>query len=95
MSSGGGLRPSVVSVKSYTPGDRSPVAALARRPDLWPVAARFVPRRWWATWPPVPFPRAHYRHFRSETMYGDERGASGEDLITYLEWCRRQHSGGD
>jgi hypothetical protein len=70
------------------------VAALARRPDLWPTAVRvgvrLAPRRWWARWPHLPLPAADYLRFRLVTA----RGGSGDgpadpaDLVAYLEWCR-------
>ena len=68
----------------------SAAVALLRRPDLWLVATRMAPPRWWKRWPPVPFPPREYRKFRLETMYGDSKAAvEGHDLILYLEWCRR------
>lgn len=63
--------------------------AVVRRPDLWAVALRFVPPRWWLRRPPSPLPPAGYRQFRMETMYGAGGALGGEDLIAYLEWCRR------
>ncbi|MGC8511462.1 MAG: hypothetical protein ACP5P1_00270 [Acidimicrobiales bacterium] len=69
--------------------------ALLRRPDLWPELARFVPRRWWATWPPIPVPRLDYLRFRYQTMYGHSREASTGELIDYLKWCKRMTAGAD
>ncbi len=74
-------------------------AALARRPDLWltalRLARRMVPRRWWRRWPPSPLPPADYVAFRRQTMYGPAGGPlRGEDLIAYLNWCRRSYGGG-
>ena len=63
--------------------------ALVRRPRLWPAALRLVPPRWWRRWPPIPLPPAGYRRFRTETMYGQDGRLDAEDLIRYLEWCRR------
>jgi hypothetical protein len=71
--------------------------ALARRPDLWPTALRelFVLARpgWWRRWPPVPSPDPAYLRFRLHTAYGDGpttlSEAAPDDLVTYLEWCRR------
>jgi hypothetical protein len=38
----------------------------------------------------MPFPPADYMRFRTQTMYGDLGGPlEAEDLIAYLEWCRR------
>ncbi|HEX4863274.1 MAG TPA: hypothetical protein VFV02_04330 [Acidimicrobiales bacterium] len=68
----------------------SATGALLRRPDLWRVAARMAPPRWWQRWPPIPLPPNDYRKFRLETMYGDGSATlDGHDLIVYLEWCRR------
>jgi hypothetical protein len=69
------------------------VRALARvavRPRLWAPAARLVPTRWWRRHPPSPIPPGDYVRFRTQTMYGDGGArVSAEDLIAYLEWCRR------
>lgn len=71
------------------------LAALVRRPGLWPVAARvgwrMAPRGWWRRWPPSPRPDPAYVQFRLEAMYGHGPGPGlgpGE-LVGYLEWCRR------
>ncbi|HWE56155.1 MAG TPA: hypothetical protein VG435_11625 [Acidimicrobiales bacterium] len=64
------------------------VLALARRPDLWPAARRFVPTGWWRRWPPVPLPSRQYLRFRHETMYGADSRLVPDDLVRYLEWCR-------
>ncbi len=67
--------------------------ALARRPDLWPVALAeahcLLPRNWWRTWPPLPRPPAAWLGFRMETAYGDRtaRPPAG-DVVAWLEWCR-------
>jgi hypothetical protein len=66
------------------------IAAVARRPWLWPALIRLVPTRWWRRWPPLPLPPADYLRFRTQTMYGDQGGPlEPEDLIAYLQWCRR------
>lgn len=79
-------------------GTAALAAAVVRRPDLWRTAARFVPPKWWRRRPPLPLPAADYLRFRMETMYGaDSTGPGGagrtrlspEELIRYLEWCRR------
>lgn len=72
---------------------KSPTAALAgavlRRPALWPAALRMVPPRWWRRWPPLPIPSGDYVRFRMETMYGSDGRLDPEELVRYLEWCRR------
>ncbi len=75
-------------------------AALARRPGLWPTAARMarrsVPSAWWRTAPFLPVPSRDYVRFRLQTQYGggtEPSGdtaavAAGSDLVAFLEWCR-------
>jgi hypothetical protein len=63
--------------------------AAFRHPALWPVIVRLIPRGWWRRWPPRPIPTGPYTEFRLETMYGRGRGPDDDDLIRYLEWCRR------
>jgi hypothetical protein len=72
------------------------IAALARRPWLWPtavmLAGRLAPAGWWRRWPPRPWPDRAYLRFRMQTAYGDDDVdplASPGELIDYLEWCRR------
>lgn len=72
---------------------KGPTASLAgavlRRPALWPAALRMVPPRWWRRWPPLPIPSGDYVRFRMETMYGSDGRLDPEELVRYLEWCRR------
>ena len=68
--------------------------AVAVRPWLWGVAlsqaVRMAPSGWWRRWPPVPVPDPAYLRFRLQTAYGDaERGPSADDVVAYLDWCRR------
>ena len=70
------------------------VAAVVRRPRLWPVAARqwrrTVPDGWWRRRPYLPVPTAEYLRFRLLTQYGDSQArASPADVVNYLQWCRR------
>lgn len=71
-------------------------SAVARRPDLWPVAVavawRLAPRGWWHRWPPLPYPDAAYWRFRMETAYGGQEVVAPEsaDVVTYLQWCRHR-----
>jgi hypothetical protein len=72
------------------------VVAVLRRPDLWWTAlrqARRMARRgWWKRAPFLPLPDREYLRFRLETQYGDaNHPPEPEDVVTYLEWCRREH----
>lgn len=69
------------------------LAALARRPSLWPVALRcllaLARPGWWRRWPPVPVPDPAYVRFRTRTQYGDAGHVpTPADVVAYLEWCR-------
>ena len=73
------------------------VSALVRRPDLWPEALQqwkgLCPSRWWARWPPLPLPAPSYLAFRKEAMFGVAPAFLGpNELVAYLEWCRRMRS---
>jgi hypothetical protein len=73
--------------------------ALARRPDLWSTAIReavvLASPGWWHHWPPRPVPGPAYLEWRLQTAYGSSGPTSGvtqvpaEDLVGYLDWCRR------
>jgi hypothetical protein len=68
--------------------------AVVRRPGLWRVAVaqalRLAAPGWWRRWPPLPLPDPAYLRFRLQTAYGDpDRGPGPEDVVAYLEWCRR------
>jgi hypothetical protein len=92
MAVGKGALP--VSVRS--PQKWGPVVwAVARRPYLWPTAARqallLAPRGWWRRRPMLPLPEPRYLAFRLTTQYGDEKvKAHPNDVVRYLEWCRAQ-----
>lgn len=63
------------------------------RPDLWRTALRQLRRMMrpgaWRQRPFGPRPDPAYAQFRAATMYGDpDRAVDGDDLVTYLEWCR-------
>lgn len=69
-------------------------AAVARRPGLWPVAARSIGElarpRWWARAPFLPLPDRDWLRFRLVTAYGGDGGSiQADDLVTWLEWRRR------
>ena len=66
-------------------------------PTLWATALvqLFVLARpgWWRRWPPLPAPDAAYLRFRLQTAYGDpEREPEPQDVVAYLEWCKRMRS---
>ena len=66
------------------------VGSVIVRPWLWGVALRLAPRGWWRRRPYLPLPDPAYVRFRSITMYGDATHApEPDDLVTYLQWCRR------
>jgi len=69
------------------------VAAVVRRPSLWPTALRAARRTatpgWWRRPPFLPLPSGDYLRFRLVTQYGDPgRDPDPDDVIAYLSWCR-------
>ena len=69
-------------------------AAVLRRPRLWPTAmvqaGRLAAPGWWRRRPFLPLPDPAYLRFRLQTMYGDPaHEPEPDDLVVYLEWCRR------
>jgi hypothetical protein len=71
------------------------VFTVVRHPRLWPVAVgqwrRLTPRGWWRRAPFLPVPAPEYVRFRLVTQYGGTQHApSGQDVLHYLAWCRRQ-----
>ena len=76
------------------------VVAVVARPRLWLTAVRQVFRLacpgWWRRSPFLPLPDRAYLRFRLETQYGDpNHRPEPEDVVAYLEWCRRQHVAAD
>lgn len=73
---------------------RVPVLAVARRPDLWVTAVRqlrvLARPGWWRRPPFLPLPPRDYLRFRLQTAYGGDGTGTvrGEDLVSYLRWCR-------
>ena len=70
--------------------------AVAARPWLWPTALRqarrLVAPGWWRRPPFVPRPDRAYLRFRTETQYGGDGAVpAAADVVSYLEWCRREH----
>jgi hypothetical protein len=77
--------------------DKGALVALVREPALWPTAfaewRALVAPGWWRRWPPLPWPAPGYLSFRLEAMYGSaSRAISGQDLVSYLKWCRSQRA---
>jgi hypothetical protein len=75
------------------PFSKGALAAVARRPSLWPTALvlwrAVVAPDWWARWPPLPTAPRRYMAFRLEVMYGPHGGRlSPSELVSFLEWCR-------
>jgi hypothetical protein len=73
---------------------REALAAVVRRPSLWPTAARqalvLAAPGWWRRRPFLPLPTPAYLRFRLQTAYGGDGGGAPEpgDVVTYLHWCR-------
>ena len=69
--------------------------AVAVRPRLWRTGVaqclRLAPSGWWRRPPFLPLPDRSYLHFRLVTMYGGDGDApiAPDDLVAYLDWCRR------
>lgn len=76
-------------------GARAWVFPVLVRPRLWPVAVtvalRLARSGWWRRWPPLPLPDPGYLRFRLVTNYGGDGSGppEGDDVVRYLEWCRR------
>lgn len=85
-----------MTVPGWRRAVRPVLAAVVRRPWLWPVAVVTVLRLarpgWWRRWPPVPEPDPDYWRFRMETAYGGGGGdvPDASDVVAYLRWCRRR-----
>jgi hypothetical protein len=70
--------------------------AVLPRPQLWwaAVAAlgRLARRGWWRRPPFLPLPGQDYWRFRLVTAHGGtgtEEPLSSEEVVAYLQWCRR------
>jgi hypothetical protein len=78
------------------PGAWAVALAVARRPQLWLVAAaalfRLARPGWWRRWPLLPIPAPGYLHLRVVTAYGGDGSQKllPGDVVAYLEWCRRR-----
>ena len=72
------------------------VLAVAKRPQLWGEGLRslvaMAPRNWWRRPPFLPIPDRDYAAWRIATVHGSaDSELSAEELVSYLEWRRRQH----
>jgi hypothetical protein len=69
------------------------VLRIVRSPRLWWTAIRqfirMIPSDWWRRRPFLPVPDAAYVRFRMETAYGHTGATTPDDVVRYLEWCRR------
>lgn len=76
------------------PAAKVVVRALARHPELVPVAvaelARLARPRWWQRRPPLPLPTPELWRLRMVTAYGGAGDAlpSQADVVSFLHWCR-------
>ena len=75
--------------------------AILPRPWLWAAAlgamTRLARRGWWYRPPFLPLPGADYWRFRLVTALGGtglERSLSSDDVVAYLQWCRRSRPTG-
>ncbi len=72
------------------------LGTVAVRPRLWGEGTRTLlavaPLRWWRKRPFLPVPDQSYASWRLATAHGDASiPLSSDELISYLEWRRRQH----
>ena len=69
------------------------VLTVARHPGSWSTAAaqalRLARPGWWRRPPFLPLPDREYLRFRLETQYGTFGEPEPDDLVAYLQWCRR------
>jgi len=68
-----------------------------RRPSLWVAAVAqagaLASPGWWRRWPPLPRPDPAYLRFRFQTAFGDPaHQPEPDEVVAYLEWCRRMRS---
>ena len=70
--------------------------AVLPRPYLWwaglSALGRLARRGWWRRPPFLPVPGEEYWHFRLVTAFGgsgDGAALTADDVVAYLEWCRR------
>jgi hypothetical protein len=73
------------------------VRAVVFRPPLWGAAlgatVALARRDWWRRAPFLPLPEEEFIRWRVATAYGsDEQKIAPNDLVSYLEWRKRQRS---
>jgi len=71
--------------------------AVVKRPWLWGTAVgalfALARRDWWRRAPFLPLPDSEYLQWRIGTAYGrDDRPIAEDDVVSYLEWRKRQRS---
>jgi hypothetical protein len=78
------------------PDVRVVLSAVVPRPTLWWAAlgalARLSRNGWWRRPPFLPLPGEAYWRFRVVTALGgtgDDAALSADDVVAYLQWCRR------
>jgi hypothetical protein len=78
------------------PDVRVVLSAVVPHPSLWWAAlgalARLSRNRWWRRPPFLPLPGEAYWRFRVVTAFGgtgDEATLKADDVVAYLQWCRR------
>jgi hypothetical protein len=74
----------------------SVLLAVVKRPRLWGEGLRSLlavaPRDWWRRAPFLPVPDRDYAAWRVATAHGNaDSELSAEELVSYLDWRRRQH----
>lgn len=75
----------------------SAYVAVLRRPSLWVTAVgalfALARRDWWRRPPFLPVPDPEYVRWRLGTAYGwADRPIAEGDVVSYLEWRKRQRS---
>ena len=79
--------------------NRGVIGTMMRRPSLWVeglrASAAVAPGGWWRRPPFLPRPDRAYMDWRLHTAYGDAGSqVQPEDLVSYLQWRKRQRSRG-
>jgi hypothetical protein len=74
------------------------LSAVVVHPSVWwagaTALARLARRGWWRRPPFLPVPGEAYWAFRLVTAFGgtgEEAVLRGDDVVAFLQWCRRAH----